>query len=445
MAPRAVEALSKISRRFAIIFVPETLGVRLQNIMNDRTDKEAGKAGQSHETRDPAGVGPAGAGAAGHDRTGGDPEAAPKALNNSEAGNDRDADGNRGTGPAEDHPDTEDVPDPASDVEAAGSLMRQPWSRRAVSGGLVLAVGGALFGLSRTAPRPVRSDGGMVPLRQPVASAPLPPEGIQPEAGEGAETPLEDTAAVAEPAKVPASVQRPAGPAQIAIVLDDLGLKQDETRWATNLPGPLTLAFLPYGQSLASHANRAKANGHEVILHLPMDPGGRADPGPQALRVGQDSAELERRLGWNLAQVPGIAGVNNHMGSALTENVAAMEAVLTRLKADGRYFLDSRTTARSAARAISDRLGVPYAERDVFLDNDTSPQAIVRQLAETEDLARRYGTAIAIGHPHRQTLKALETWVGEARERGFDIVPVSTVIATRGSALWRLARDRAGS
>ena len=391
--------------------------------MNDRTNRHAGTTGQSHGPRDSAG-----AGSAGHDRTGGN----------------SDADGVADPAGKSEGAEVEDA-----DAAVWAGLMRQPWTRRAVAGGLLLAAGGAVFGFTRTGTRPVRhdpvrTDGGMVPLRHPMAEGAA-QEGVLPEAGEAVVPSPGQAATPTEPANVPARLLRPSGPAQIAIVLDDLGLRQEETRWATSLPGPLTLAFLPYGQSLADHARRAAANGHEVILHLPMDSGGRADPGPKALRLGLDSAELERRLQWNLAQVPGIVGVNNHMGSALTENAAAMEVVLTRLKLEGRYFLDSRTTARSAARAASDRLGVPYAERDVFLDNDTSPQAIARQLAETEELASRYGSAIAIGHPHRQTLKALETWVGSARERGFDIVPVSTVIATRGSALWRLARDRKGS
>lgn len=420
--------------------------------MNDRTDKEAGKTGQSHESRDPAGVG-----ATGNDRAKGGLGATPETMNSRNTGSNRaaeDVSKHSDAGNDDRLSGADGVTDQAGKcegvgVEAGGSLIRQAWTRRALAGGLALAFGGAVFGLSRTGTRAVRNDGGMVPLRQPSAQTAVPPESLPPKSlppggEEGAAAPVVETATVGEPLSVPAKAKRPTGPAQIAIVIDDLGLKQDETRWATSLPGPLTLAFLPYGQSLAAHTSRAAANGHEVILHLPMDPGGRADPGPQALRLGQDRAELERRLGWNLAQVPGIQGVNNHMGSALTENAAAMETILTRLKADGRYFLDSRTTARSAARALSQRLGVPYAERDVFLDNDTSPQAIARQLAETEELARRYGSAIAIGHPHRQTLKALETWVGAARERGFDIVPVSTIIATRGSALWRLARDRKG-
>ncbi|MCH8685386.1 divergent polysaccharide deacetylase family protein [Pedomonas mirosovicensis] len=104
-----------------------------------------------------------------------------------------------------------------------------------------------------------------------------------------------------------------------------------------------------------------------------------------------------------------------------------------------------RTTARSTARAIAARISLPYAERDVFLDNDITAAAIERQLAETESLARRYGSAIAIGHPHAQTLKVLEAWLPKAREKGFDLVPVSAIIATRGSPLWRLARDRKGS
>lgn len=397
--------------------------------MNDRTNRHAGIAGQSHGLRSPADIGAAPERSGGHDGAGADLDA--ESVTD-EAGRSEHA----------------EVEKSRSGGEESAGLMRQPWTRRAVAGGLVMAVGGALFGLSRTGTRPVvcdqaRSDGGMVPLRQPTTKETV-PETVLPGTGDSVEPLAGPGGEPDAPVQAPARLMRPTGPAQIAIVIDDLGLRQEETRWATSLPGPLTLAFLPYGQSLAAHASRAAANGHEVILHLPMDPGGRADPGPRALRLGLEPAELEQRLGWNLAQVPGTVGVNNHMGSALTENAAAMEVVLARLKGQGRYFLDSRTTARSAARGVADRLGVPYAERDVFLDNDTNPQAIARQLAETEELASRYGSAIAIGHPHRQTLKALEAWVGSARERGFDIVPVSAVIATRGSPLWRLARDRKG-
>lgn len=343
-----------------------------------------------------------------------------------------------GTPNPNDAPYEDGLADPAGGVEAEGGRTRQRWSRRAVAGGLLLGAGG-LFGGGLTFslwPRrtPTAPEGGkVVPLRSPETA----------ETAAGPERPPEHTAA-AEAADVPATAARPEGRPLIAVVIDDLGLRQEETRRATRLPGALTLAFLPYGQSLAAHTSQALANGHEVIVHVPMDPGSRADPGPKALRLGQGAAEMEQRLAWNLAQVPRAVGVNNHMGSALTENAAAMETVLTALKREGRYFLDSRTTANSAARGIAHRLNLPYAERDVFLDNDTSPEAIARQLAETENVARRYGSAIAIGHPHRQTLHALEGWVEAAQAKGFEIVPVSTIIAARGSALWRLTRDRKG-
>lgn len=357
--------------------------------------------------------------------------------------------GEKGPSPENRGSAEEGVPDRASGVEADGGLSdgdpRPAWTRRAVAGGLVAAVAGALFGITQW-PRPKPRDGGVVPLAppQPVpAQVPEAPADLLPQ--EMASAAPETSAANEPEPDQPATAQRPAGRPQIAIVIDDLGLRQSETRRAVDLPGPLTLAFLPYGQALAGHADRARAKGHEVIVHLPMDPGGRANPGPEALRLGQSAAELDRRLTWNLGQVPGHAGANNHMGSALTENPAAMALVLERLKRNGGYFLDSRTTAKSAARSVAARIGLPYAERDVFLDNDTTPAAIQKQLAETEALARRYGTAIAIGHPHTQTLTVLDTWLKQADARGFDVVPVSAIIATRGSALWRVARDRKGS
>lgn len=342
-------------------------------------------------------------------------------------------------------------PDDATTDDHRTAWSGSAWTRRAVAGGLLAAVaGGAVFAL-RPGALPRTRDGGTVPLAppQPEPAEALPdalPDALpaEPLPDEMARVVPEASVAGQPAPQPPAVAEQPDGRPQIAIVIDDLGLKQAETRRAIALPGPLTLAFLPYGEALSSHTHGARARGHEVIVHLPMDPGARANPGPQALRLGLDPAEMERRLAWNLAQVPGHAGVNNHMGSALTENAAAMSLVLERLKQDGGYFLDSRTTARSAAREIAARIGLPYAERDVFLDNDLAATAIERQLAETETLARRYGTAIAIGHPHAQTLSVLETWLQQADAKGFDVVPVSTIIATRGSPLWRLARDRKG-
>lgn len=362
-----------------------------------------------------------------------------------------------------DHPEPSEmnqlVPVDGEDVESSTVENRGTvWNRRAALGGFAAAFGGLTAGLWHNLSGALTNDtqaagrhGSPVPLRGgstlqghttssnagelPAGSKILPAAPVRPD------TPI--PAKAGEAPQMP-PLLRPEGRAQVALVIDDLGLKQAETAMAVGMPGPMTLAFLPYGQQLARHSARAEAHGHEVIVHLPMEAGSTSDTGPNALRIGLPADEIERRLQWSLAQVPGHVGLNNHMGSVFTESATALEPVLKHLKQVGKYFLDSRTTARSAAREIAARIGLPYAERDVFLDNRASASYVMRQLQETEALARRYGTAIAIGHPHRETLAAISRWMETLESRKIDLVPVSTIISTRGSPYWRLARDRKG-
>jgi polysaccharide deacetylase 2 family uncharacterized protein YibQ len=230
------------------------------------------------------------------------------------------------------------------------------------------------------------------------------------------------------PAALP--VPRPAPRAAVAIVLDDMGLDRRRSDRAVRLPGTLTLAYLPY----AAQTRAARAAGHEVILHLPMEPLGGQDPGPGALRAAQGEAENLARLRAALAAVPGAVGVNNHMGSRFTEDAAALAPILAEIGARGLYFLDSRTSPRSLAYTTARELGLPTLGRDVFLDDSDAPEAIARQIAAMEARARRTGGVIAIGHPREATLAALDAWLAEARARGFATVPLSSRLPTGISA-----------
>lgn len=219
----------------------------------------------------------------------------------------------------------------------------------------------------------------------------------------------------------------------IAVVLDDLGLNRAGTNRAIALPAPLTLAFMTYAEGLPSMAARARRAGHELMLHLPMAPRDPAyNPGPNVLRAELAPAELARRLDWGLDRFEGFVGVNNHMGSRFTASRAGMAPVMAALRARGLLFLDSMTSSASVGVGMARRAGVPYAARDVFLDNEWNDRAaIARQFAHLEAVARRRGSAIGIGHPHRATLDVLARWLPEARARGFAIVPVSAIVQHR--------------
>ncbi len=219
----------------------------------------------------------------------------------------------------------------------------------------------------------------------------------------------------------------------IAVVLDDLGLNRAGTNRAIALPAPLTLAFMTYAEGLPRLAARARRAGHELMLHVPMAPRDSTfDPGPNVLRTELAPAELARRLDWGLGRFEGFVGVNNHMGSRFTASPEAMASVMAALRARGLLFLDSVTSSASVGAAMAARAGVPYATRDVFLDNEWRDRAaIARQFARLEAVARRNGSAIGIGHPHPVTLDVLARWLPAARARGFAIVPVSAIVRHR--------------
>jgi len=219
---------------------------------------------------------------------------------------------------------------------------------------------------------------------------------------------------------------------EIAIVIDDMGLNLAGSRRAIELPAYVTLSFMPYAERLKDQTEAARDNGHELLLHMPMEPIGHDDPGPGALFTSLPPAEVQARLEKALASFSDFDGINNHMGSKFTADEAGMEIVVDELKKRRLFFLDSRTSAKTVGYAVARTHNLPAINRDVFLDDDMSPAAIKMQLDETERIARHKGYAVAIGHPHDQTLQALEAWLPDAEERGFALVPLHDLVRGEG-------------
>jgi polysaccharide deacetylase 2 family uncharacterized protein YibQ len=220
------------------------------------------------------------------------------------------------------------------------------------------------------------------------------------------------------------------GRPMIAVVIDDLGVNPVNARRAIALPGPLTLAFMTYANGLQSMTAKARAAGHELMLHVPMEPRDPAwDPGPNVLAADLGQAELRRRLLWGLQRFEGYVGINNHMGSKFTGSLLGMVQVMAELKSRGLLFLDSMTSGSSLGIGLARRMGVAHVARDVFLDNEPNqPETIRWQLAKLETIARRRGAAVAIGHPHDTTLQVLAVWLAEVEDRGFALVPISAIV-----------------
>ncbi|WP_282608231.1 divergent polysaccharide deacetylase family protein [Pelagibius sp. Alg239-R121] len=220
------------------------------------------------------------------------------------------------------------------------------------------------------------------------------------------------------------------GQPMIAVVIDDLGPNFKNAHRTIALPAPLTLAFLPYANHLEDLTSKAQASGHELLLHMPMEPEESSqNPGENALLTGLEPPELERRLTWSLDRFSGYVGLNNHMGSKFTKSEPGMRLVMSELAKRGLLFLDSRTIAESRAEDAAAAFMVPFAQRDIFIDNDHQNLGSIRaQLTRLEELARRKGYAVAIGHPHNGTLEVLEKWLPEAAKRGFALVPISEIV-----------------
>ena len=244
----------------------------------------------------------------------------------------------------------------------------------------------------------------------------------------------------AQPANGQARWQQFAAPAagpergpMIALVIDDLGLNRPKTWRTIELPAPLTLAFLTYAPGLQEMTSAARLRGHELIVHIPMQPiDPRDNPGRNPLVTEETRERLAERLIWGLGRFDGYVGINNHMGSRFTAWPEGMAVVMKEMRRRGLLFLDSLTTYDSVGGQVAERYGVPYAERDIFLDNQAEDAgAIRRQLDKLEATALERGYAVGIGHPYPNTLDVLSAWLPRVWARGLRLVPISAVVRHR--------------
>ena len=218
----------------------------------------------------------------------------------------------------------------------------------------------------------------------------------------------------------------------MAVVIDDLGHDVADLRPLEALGVPVTYSVLPYEDQTPEVVAELRRRQAEMLLHLPMEPKNGQNPGPGALLQGMSDDELREKTEAALKAVPGVVGVNNHMGSLLSAEEGPMNAVLGVLAARGLFFLDSRTSAESVGYKVALGLGIPAAERQVFLDGEATPEAIHAQFQRLLALARAKGSAIAIGHPHPETLAALTREIPKAKAEGYEFVPVSYLLTRSG-------------
>lgn len=236
---------------------------------------------------------------------------------------------------------------------------------------------------------------------------------------------------------VAASKPKVAGKGLFVVVIDDMGVDVPATEQAMReLPPEVTFAFLPYGARSIRQAEESRAAGHDILVHIPMEPmavsaNGNTppDPGPHTLRVGDDDATLTTNLNANLTPFLGIAqGANNHMGSRFTQWPDGMRLVLQHLQDDGMFFLDSVTTAHTATKAAAAGLTLPLLRRDVFLDDTPTEDEVSTEFDRALTKARQNGYVVVIGHPHPATLAVLARRLPELADHGLTLAPITALL-----------------
>ncbi len=217
--------------------------------------------------------------------------------------------------------------------------------------------------------------------------------------------------------------------AGMALVMDDVGYDLAALRRVLRLPWPVAISVLPDAPHAVQAARMAHAAGHVVMLHLPMEPANpkyRARMDAGFLRADMGREEVRRIVLTDLARVPYVAGINNHMGSRLTTMEQPMRWVMEICREKGLFFVDSRTTKDSVAARMAREAGVAWAERRVFLDDSVAPTALAAAWRAAMKRLSRGQPVIVIAHPHPETLDFLEARAGK---RMPDIRPLTALLS----------------
>ncbi|MFP4082434.1 MAG: divergent polysaccharide deacetylase family protein [Candidatus Aminicenantes bacterium] len=216
-----------------------------------------------------------------------------------------------------------------------------------------------------------------------------------------------------------------------AIIIDDMGYSLRAIRELISIKKPLTVAVLPFSPLAKETAYLARQNGLEVILHLPLESINSQDENNQTegiIHSQMSQQEIIQTVEKNLAQVPHVVGVNNHMGSKITANQVFMRIILEHLQKKNLFFIDSRTTNHTVAYKTARALGVPSAYRKVFLDTENGEHYIQKKLIELFTQAKREGWALGICHPIPETLKVLRENLHLADDYDLQLVFASQIV-----------------
>jgi polysaccharide deacetylase 2 family uncharacterized protein YibQ len=221
---------------------------------------------------------------------------------------------------------------------------------------------------------------------------------------------------------------------KIALILVGLGLSESVTQSAIDqLPAGITFAFTPYGSALQAVVSTARANGHEVILEVPLEPYDYPDndPGQNTLLTGTPAADNAGRLQWVLSRVTGYAGLINSQGSKYLASASDARFLLGGAKKRGLYFVDNGQTDQSLARESAMTVGAAFVRGDKTVDLTPTQPLIESELTQLEKLAQQRGLAVGIATAYPITIERVKVWALGLEQKGIALVPISAVVVTK--------------
>lgn len=296
---------------------------------------------------------------------------------------------------------------PVQDVTAAGMEHVEP-----IQGMAVITMPDAV-------PSSLKTPAGRAPTVPPLAPAPI--------SGLAQASPLGPLPQVSPDGKTPfTAYARPfkdTGQPKIALIVGGLGLNPAATRAAIDkLPADVTLSFVPYADGLQSWIDLARANGHEVMIEVPMEPTDypENDPGPYTLMASQKFEDLNQKLLWVLSRSTGYFGVTNYLGEKFMADAKAPDTVLNILKTRGLAFIDdgvAKTRKGAYARASADRI----------VDSQLNPDAITRELSGLEQTAKVKGTALGMAFSYPVSVETAARWAATLPQKGLTLAPASAI------------------
>ena len=250
----------------------------------------------------------------------------------------------------------------------------------------------------KTLPMPVKP----VPATEPVTPSPIPVAPLPPNVSHG----------------------------KIVIIIDDSGYKKSDCDHLAAIDVPVTISILPELPHSKEIAECANSQGKEVMLHLPLEPHVFREQYPEHyfIKTAMSSAQIVSRFNEALKSVPHVAGINNHEGSKATEDSRVMYIIFKELAKKNLFFVDSRVTSKSVCKNLANKLQLPFAGRDVFLDNINERAAIEKQFTELTSKANEHGVAVAIGHARPVSWDVMQEKIKELKSQGYEFITVQQLI-----------------